>query len=76
MFGWKKIDGEYYWVNVNSWGEDIGDNGLFYLPIDYPFYDVWLMKIGRAPQPEPQKSLVCQLLEALSGYFNCKGGEA
>jgi len=76
LFGWKLIDGEPYWINVNSWGEDVGDNGLFYLPIDYPFYDVWLMKIGNPAPPQPQKSTICQILEALKKYFGCNGGES
>lgn len=35
LVGWKVIDGEKYWINMNSWGEDVGDNGLFYIPFNY-----------------------------------------
>ena len=38
IVGWKIIDDKEYFVNLNSWGSEIGDGGLFYLPIDYSFY--------------------------------------
>jgi len=48
VIGWKIIDGEEYFVNFNSWGCEVGDGGLFYLPRDYPFYagDFWLVHNG------------------------------
>ena len=74
LFGWKKIDGQEYWVNVGSWGDDIGDNGKFYLPINYPFYDVWRIRLGQPEEPS-NEGWLCQLLEALKKFFGCKGGE-
>jgi len=75
VVGWKKISGEVYWINANSWGDDVGDNGFFYLPMDYPFYDVELIRTGMPPEPEPKKSLMCQLISGLMNFFNCNGGE-
>jgi len=48
IIGWNLIDDGKYWINFGSWGEDIGDKGLFYLPEDYPFYqnDFWLIHNG------------------------------
>ena len=55
VFGWDIIDDGDYWTNFGSWGSDIGDEGKFHIPFDYPFYpnDWWLMKI--TPTPEPPK---------------------
>ena len=49
--GWKIIDGKEYWINTNSWGSEVGDKGTFYLPIDYPFYDAWLIHNGPRKYP-------------------------
>lgn len=53
LYAYRVIDGEEYWGNFGSWGPDIGDNGWFWIPFEYPFYpnDFWLMKI--LPSPEP-----------------------
>ncbi len=53
IFGWKIIDDKKYWVNFGSWGTGVGDEGIFYIPFEYPFYpnDWWLMKI--APTVDP-----------------------
>ncbi len=53
MFGWKLIDDKPHWINFGSWGTDIGDNGVFYMPFDYPFYpnDWWLLKIAATVEP-------------------------
>ncbi len=56
IFGWTIIDGVKYWINFGSWGADIADSGIFYIPFDYPFYpnDWWLLKIAKtAEPPEP-----------------------
>lgn len=58
IIGWKKIDGETYFINLNSWGDEVGDGGLFYLPENYPFYphDFWLIHNGpptESPFPSP-----------------------
>lgn len=82
LIGWKKINDKEYWVNANSWGKIGGTEnirgtstrGFFYLPIDYPFYDVELIKLGeQEPEPKP-KSLMCQLLEGLMNLFGCECG--
>lgn len=60
LIGWKVIDNKTYYINFNSWGDDVGDNGLFYIPEDYPFYsgDFWLIHNGPAiPGPEPTPSI-------------------
>jgi hypothetical protein len=38
LYGKKVIDGMEYYINYGSWGKDIGDEGKFYIPVDYPFY--------------------------------------
>ncbi len=55
IFGWDKIDNGKYWENFGSWGTDIGDDGKFWIPEEYPFYpnDWWQLKI--APTMEPPK---------------------
>jgi hypothetical protein len=75
LVGWKKIGDKTYWINAGSWGEDVGDNGFFYLPMDYPFYDVELIRVGEPVQPEPSKGFWCQIVDALKNYFGCNGGE-
>jgi len=77
IFGWKIIDGKGYWVNFGSWGTGLGDNGVFYIPFDYPFYqnDWWLLKIAPTPDPaEPtciweHSNWIVKLLNSLSGKF-------
>lgn len=55
--GWKMIDGALHWINSNSWGKDVGDGGTFYLPENYPFYDIWIIHNGPyLPPPEPEPS--------------------
>jgi len=49
--GWKLIDGEVYWINPGSWGKEVGDNGTFYLPFGYPFYDAWIIHNGEKVKP-------------------------
>ncbi len=77
IVGWKLIDGKEYWINANSWGTAVGDEGYFYLPIDYPFYDVELIKVEQSPTPPPPpvepESIICQLLHGLIEYFKCGG---
>lgn len=72
IVGWRKIDGEEYWINFNSWGSDKGDGGLFYLPRDYPFYsgDFWLIHNGPpTEEPDPQPS-PCGYGRGMAGFLN------
>ena len=39
LIGWKQINGKFYWITVNSWGTEWGDNGVGYLPENYPWSD-------------------------------------
>ena len=50
--GWKVIDGETYLINSNSWGR-VGDDGTFYLPSNYPFYEGFLIHNGPPTEPTP-----------------------
>lgn len=47
--GWTKT----HWINYNSWGTDKGDEGKFYLPFGYPFYDIWIIHNGPPTEPTP-----------------------
>jgi len=61
IIGWKIIDDREYFVNFGSWGT-VGDDGLFYIPIEYPFYpnDWWLVSILPEGQ-EPDPSWLCKV---------------
>lgn len=67
--GWDVIDGELYWDNQGSWGNDVGNNGRFLFPKNYPVYDVWIMHVGGDPQPPPKPcpygNMATHLLNAL-----------
>jgi hypothetical protein len=41
ILGWKKINGKQYWIVLNSWSENWGDYGYFYLPMDFPIVEAW-----------------------------------
>ena len=68
ILGWKIIDGEEYYINFNSWGDDFGDGGLCYIPVDYPFYanDWWLVHNG---PPIPSGS-TCPVAAVWTGIYN------
>jgi len=70
VFGWKLIDDKKYWVNFGSWG-NIGDNGLFYIPEDYPFYgnDWWLPKILPTTEP-PQPTCIWEASNWVTKFLN------
>lgn len=73
--GWKIIDGEGYWVNYNSWGKEVGDEGKFYLPFGYPFYDAWIIHNG-PPTQELSDCLPAQAWASIYNILNAtKGGK-
>ena len=37
IVGWK----ENSWIVLNSWGKEYGDNGLCYIPFEYPTVEIW-----------------------------------
>jgi hypothetical protein len=39
LYGWKIIDGKFYWRMKNSWGADWADKGSAYLSADYPWIE-------------------------------------
>lgn len=39
IVGWKKIDGEEFWEVQNSWGEDFGKDGRFYIYSSIPIME-------------------------------------
>jgi len=55
--GWKKINNVDYWIVVNSWGTDLGDNGIYYLPISYPITEAWIVTDDNALTPLPPEPL-------------------
>ncbi len=53
--GWKKINNQPYWIVVNSWGTEVGDKGVYYLPFGYPLYEAWMITDDQPlPEPEPE----------------------
>lgn len=58
IFGWKIIDDKKYYINYGSWGDQVADDGVFYIPEDYPFFpnDWFLLHNGpptNIPDPTP-----------------------
>ncbi len=72
ILGWKIIDGKEYFINFNSWGDDVGDNGLFYIPVDYPFYngDFWLIHNGPPTETPDWIPSDCPFGKAVSNFLN------
>jgi len=50
--------GDDHWINYGSWGTDVGDEGKFYLPFGYPFYDVFLVHNGPIKEPSPSTCVI------------------
>ncbi len=74
IFGWTIIDDKPYWINFGSWGTGVGDNGVFYIPFDYPFYqnDWWLLKIAPTPEP-PKPTCIWQTSTLVTRVLNAFG---
>lgn len=83
IIGWKIIDDKEHFITINSWGKNSGDNGLYYLPVDYPFYhNWWLIHNGpptTPPEPLPTPSpcgrgrTVAKALNVVSEVLGRKG---
>jgi len=58
--GWKNIGGKLYWINTNSWGRRVGDQGTFYLAEDYPIWEAWLIHNGPRNYQEPNVVNTCR----------------
>ena len=54
IIGWSLINGNYYWINPNSWGSENGDKGFNYLPIDFPFCEVYGITDDELINPTPE----------------------
>jgi hypothetical protein len=51
QYGWRKDRRDAY---LNSWGNEWGDNGRFYLASDYPIIEKWSISDTILPHPEPE----------------------
>lgn len=71
LVGWKIIDGKEYYINFNSWGTEVGDEGLFYIPTDYPFYpnDFWLLTLIDTV-PSPKTTTILESSHWMEGVAN------
>jgi len=72
ILGWKIIDGKEYFINFNSWGQDVGDSGLFYIPINYQFYSTdWFLIHNGPPTEDPDDDISpCSRGNSLAGFAN------
>jgi len=52
--GWKRFGDSYFWTVVNSWGKSWGDNGICYLPFDYPIWEAWMITDDDPIKPDPE----------------------
>lgn len=62
-----------YLTNMGSWNNDVGDEGFFYLPENYPFYpyDFYLIHIGEATvDPEPDTPSDCIVAKSYVKFGN------
>ena len=74
--GWTVIDDKEYYINYNSWGKDVGDEGKFYIPVEYPFYgnDWWLVCLAPSgPDPGPNGS-TCPVARTYAWAWNVAAG--
>jgi len=54
---WEMIDGHLYWWNPETWGKDVGLDGVLKLPVEYLtggwVMDAWVFHYGNAIGPTP-----------------------
>ena len=75
--GWKFIDSELYWINQNSWGDDVGDSGIFYLPRDFGIIEGFILHngppTGPAPSPCPIGNLAARAANLVPSFLGRRG---
>ncbi len=64
--GWKNIHGDLYWINQNSWGAEVGDRGVFYLPVDFDIIEAWIIHNG----PPTGDTSTCPIGTGIAGLLN------
>jgi hypothetical protein len=76
LVGWDQVfskneDGtggtKLHYLNQGTWGNDVGDDGKFWIPHDYPIYEAWVIHIGPPTVPEPSP---CEYGNALAAMLN------
>jgi hypothetical protein len=75
--GWRLIDRDLYWINPNTWGPDVGDHGVFYLPADFDILEGWIIHNGPPTGPTPSQCSigngVAVLLNRIATAFRRQG---
>ena len=71
IVGIKLIDGKRYLVNLNSWGRDCGDGGLFYIPESYVTGGLVMdCFIGRNGSPIDNGESTCEVGNTIARGLN------
>ena len=69
--GYRIIDGHLYFDNPESWGKDIGDDGVLYLPVEYLtggwVMDAWVFHNG---PPIGERPSDCDVAAGFTGLYN------
>jgi hypothetical protein len=73
IVGWRKhpTNGKKYWKCLNSYSENWGDKGYFYLEFGYLFNEVWAIIDAVNPAPDKPKYYRVQV-GAYSQKMNCQ----